>query len=124
MNQNGKKIDYDGPQCKNLLRTGYRVSEDESKLEYGEDFNGVRTHKKGRPKKVLKKLDLIVVQKRQNPVTKKYIKNNGGTFKNLSKKYVYDPIKNKLLKFVKHPKKAGVNLDVSGTKVKKPKDQG
>ena len=65
---------------------------------------------------IKKKPDMIIVQ---NPVSKRYIKNNGVTFKTLSKKYVYDPIKNKLLKFVKHPKKPGVKLDASGAKVKK-----
>ena len=48
---------------KKLLRIGYKVSEDGTKLEYDEDFKGVRTPKRRRPKKVLKESDNTISSK-------------------------------------------------------------
>src|SRR5271163_1178775 len=63
-------------------------------------------------------------EKAVNPDTKRLIKTDNATFKTLSKKYYYNKEKNEFCKFVNHPKKPDIKLDVTGPEVKKYMNRG
>ncbi len=121
MNPNGRKIDVDGVQYNKYLRQGY-IS-DGIRLTLPE--NAIpKVSKVGRPKGCKNKLKLLNIHdtkfhKVENPDTKRMIKTDNVTFKRLSKKYYYNPEKNEFYKYVNHPKKPDVKLDVTGEEVKK-----
>src|SRR5271163_1038400 len=120
LNSNGRIIDVDGPQYNKLLRSGYNESEDGKTLVFNESYIR-KTIPRGRPKKirVINPHGKVV-----NPDTKRLIKTDNVTFKTLSKKYYYNKEKNEFYKFVNHPKKPDIKLDVTGKEVKKYMNRG
>jgi len=97
LNPNGRKIDVGGIQYNRYLKKGYAESEDGTRLKLEEGLSAERIIKRGRPKKIKTAVNNHV--KVENPDTKRMIKTDGLTFKNLSKKYYYHPGKNEFYKF-------------------------
>ena len=60
----------------------------------------------------------------RNPDTNRMIKSGKATFKKIAKKYFYNSKRNEFYKYVKHPLKPNVDLDVTGEKVKKYENLG
>src|SRR5258708_2067312 len=127
-NPNGHKIDVDGVQYNKFIRQGYEVSNDRTELILPRNVVP-KVFKVGRPKGIKNKVQKshIIVNKYEkviNPDTKRLIKTNGMTFKNINKKYQYSTEKNEFYKYVNHPKKSDIKLDVTGDKVKKFEKRG
>ena len=129
INPNGRKIDVDGAQYNKYIRQGYIVSHSNgARLILPENVTP-KVLKVGRPKGVKNKIkkesdEKNIHEKVVNPDTKRMIKTDNVTFKRLSKKYHYNQEKNEFYKYVKHPKKSNVDLDVTGEKVKKYENLG
>jgi len=99
-NPNGRIINVDGPQYKTLLENGYKPSDDGIRLISDENYKYTAPRKKGRPpgsKNEIQKIPFIH-EKVQNPITNRLIKTSGVTFKNIAKKYYYNPEENKFNK--------------------------
>jgi len=99
-NPNGRIINVNGPQYKKLLENGYKPSDDGIRLISDENYKYTAPRKKGRPpgsKNEIQKIPFIH-EKVQNPITNRLIKTSGVTFKNISKKYNYNPQENKFKK--------------------------
>src|SRR5271163_1880928 len=120
LNPNGRIIDVDGPQYKKLLRSGYNESVDGTILILPENTTP-KVFKVGRPK-IMRSINPH--EKVVNPDTKRLIKTDNVTFKTLSKKYYYNKEKNEFCKFVNHPKKPDIKLDVTGPEVRKYMNRG
>src|SRR5258708_6082285 len=102
-NPNGHKIDVDGVQYNKFIRQGYEVSNDRTELILPRNVVP-KVFKVGRTKGIKNKVkkSYIIVNKYEkviNPDTKRLIKTNGMTFKNINKKYYYHPDKNEFYKF-------------------------
>src|SRR5258708_4408044 len=102
-NPNGHKIDVDGVQYNKFIRQGYEVSNDRTELILPKNVVP-KVFKVGRPKGIKNKVQKshIIVNKNEkvvNPDTKRLIKTNGMTFKNINKKYYYNLEKNEFHKF-------------------------
>ena len=127
INPNGRKIDVDGVQYKKYIRQGYDVSVDKTRIVLPENVTP-KILKPGRPKGCKNKVTKVKIQniheKVENPDTKRMIRTDNVTFKNLVKKYHYNPETNELYKYVSHPKKPDVKLDVTGEDVKKFEKKG
>ena len=121
LNQNGRIIDYDGNQFRKLLKSGYKVNDDETRLVIDDNFIK-HTVKRGRPKG--KATIVPHEEKVKNPDTGRLIIKNGATFKTLSKKYTYNSNKNEFNKFVTDPKHPKTKLDVTGPEFKKYEKRG
>src|SRR5882757_5874525 len=121
INPNGRKIDVGGVQYKKYIRQGYDVSADRTRIVLPENVTP-KILKPGRPKGCKNKITEIKIQnireKVENPDTKRMIRTDNVTFKNLVKKYHYNPETNELYKYVSHLKKPDVKLDVTGEDVK------
>jgi len=127
INPNGRKIDVDGVQYKKYIRQGYDVSVDKTRIVLPENVTP-KILKPGRPKGCKNKVTKVKIQniheKVENPDTKRMIRTDNVTFKTLVKKYHYNPETNELYKYVSHPKKPDVKLDVTGEDVKKFEKKG
>src|SRR5271163_338670 len=120
LNPNGRIIDVNGPQYNKLLRSGYDESEDGKTLVFNDSFIR-KTIPRGRPKKIRV---INTHEKVVNPDTKRLIKIDNATFKQLSKKYHYNLNENVFYNEVidpKHPKK---KLNVTDPKVKEYEHRG
>src|SRR5271163_547468 len=119
-NNNGRIIDVDGPQYNKLLRSGYDESEDGKTLEFNDSFIR-KTIPRGRPK-IIRAINPH--EKVVNPDTKRLIKTDNVTFKQLSKKYHYNPNENVFYNEVVDPKHPKKKLNVTDPKVKEYEHRG
>jgi len=101
-NPNGRINNVDGPQYKKLLEDGYKPSNDGILLIPDENYKYTAPRKRGRPpgskNKIQKDKIKFTNEKVQNPITQRLIKTSGVTFKNIAKKYYYNPEENKFNK--------------------------
>src|SRR6478609_537506 len=104
LNPEGRRIDLGGPQYNNWIKNGYKVHRDETKLVIDRSFTGDRnaTRPVGRPKG--KAPAVPDSQKVKNPETGRLIKKGAVTFRNLTKKYLFNEEKNKFITKVLDPK--------------------
>src|SRR5882757_10936755 len=127
INSNGRQIDVDGVQYKKYIRQGYDVSVDKTRIVLSENVTP-KILKPGRPKGCKNKVTKVKIQniheKVENSDTKRMIRTDNVTFKNLVKKYHYNPETNELYKYVSHPTKPDVKLDVTGEDVKNFEKKG
>src|SRR6266496_3622756 len=117
INPNERRIDVDGVGFNKYIRQGY-IS-DGSRLILPENVVP-KVLKVGRPKG--RKAEFY--EKVENPDTKRMIRTDKATFKKLSKRYRYNPETNEFYKYVNHPKKPDIKLDVTGEEIKKYKERG
>src|SRR6478609_9165201 len=104
LNPEGRRIDLGGPQYNNWIKNGYKVHRDETKLVIDKSFTGDRnaTRPVGRPKG--KAPAVPDSQRVKNPETGRLIKKGAVTFKNLTKKYLFDEEKKEFIITVLDPK--------------------
>src|SRR6476661_3413130 len=101
----GRRIDFGGPQYNIWIKNGYKVNRDGTKLVIDRSFTGDRnaTRPVGRPKG---KAPVVPdSQKVKNPETGRLIKKGAVTFRNLTKKYLFNEEKKEFIITVLDPKK-------------------
>ena len=102
-NPNGRLIDCNGPQYKNLLRNGYKENDEKTQLIICENFRKTTV---------------------KNPDTSRMIKINGPTFKKINRKYFYNIDSNEFYTQVYDPKNSEKKLNVTGSEVQKYIEKG
>ena len=100
LNPEGRRIDYEGKQYNKWIKNGYKVNRDGTKLVIDRSFTGDRNATRPRGKAPA----VPDSQKVKNPETGRLTKKNAGTFKNLTKKYLFDEEKNEFITKVLDPK--------------------
>ena len=100
VNPNGRRIDFEGRQYNELIKNGYKLDSDGTKLIIDRNFTGNRNVRRpvGRPRG--RTSAIPDSQKVKNPESGRMIKKGAYTFKNLSKKYFFNESKNKFIKTV------------------------
>src|SRR5277367_1046548 len=98
-NPKGRTIDFEGPQYNELIKNGYKLDEDGTKLVIDESFTGDRNISVKRPvgRPPGKAPPVPDLQKVKNPETNYRITKGAYTFKTLTKKYVFDEEKNEFI---------------------------
>jgi hypothetical protein len=106
-NPSGRLIDFEGNQYNKLLKNGYKLNPEGTKLVVDETFTGDRNapSRRGRPpKNEDRNVPPKTNEKIRNPDTGRQILKRGTVFKQLSKKYQYDEKRNKFRTTVFDPK--------------------
>src|SRR6478609_5609805 len=123
LNPEGRRIDFCGPQYNKWIKNGYIVNRDGTKLVIDRSFTGDRnaTRPVGRPRG---KASVVPdSQKVKNPETGRLIKKGAVTFKNLTKKYLFNEEKNKFIITVLDPKQNS-KISLNSPKFKKRIEHG
>src|SRR2546425_12468439 len=92
-NPNGRLIDFRGIQYNKLIKNGYKLNPQGTKLIEIVNFTGVVIERRGRPKKYP---DVSTThEKVENPETRREIKTNTLYFRKLANRYGYSSTKTK-----------------------------
>ena len=117
-NPNGRLIDFEGSQYMKLLKRGYKLNTDETRLIEDENFTGDRNAllHRGRPRG--RTSPVLAVEKVKNPDTGRLIIKNKLTFNKLIKKYNFNESNNKFITKI-FDEKRKINIKINSSKFKK-----